>query len=61
MKSPCYLCEERYLTCHSNCCKYQSFRKEIDDYKTNEREINDYVMDAKERMRTTWKSNWRSK
>ena len=29
-KCPCVDCKERSVTCHSNCEKYKSWRKELD-------------------------------
>ena len=32
-KSPCKLCEKRYLGCHSECDEYKEFKQEIEDSK----------------------------
>lgn len=32
MNAPCKDCPDRYVGCHSQCEKYQAFRKYRDDY-----------------------------
>lgn len=33
INSPCKNCKERFVGCHSNCEKYNQFRKDLEEYK----------------------------
>ena len=51
-KTPCYKCERRSTTCHSNCGDYIDFRVDLEEYnkmvykkKEQNRIMRDYVFE----------------
>ena len=56
--SPCLNCEDRHDLCHSDCKKYISYRKELDDMKKKirkESETESYLYNNA--VKQKWKSN----
>ena len=57
-QSKCRFCKDRYPGCHSSCKSYIDFRKELDTYNENLRDLKDkqrveadYKIEAKKRMK----------
>ena len=53
-KNPCYKCKDRNVGCHSNCEKYQKWKKKSNkarDNRKKNREYEAYLSDLKEKNR----------
>ena len=59
MKAPCLNCEDRTITCHSECEKYKDYTKQLAAYKEKEREklLDGYIFDAINQMKTSRSTN----
>ena len=59
MKAPCLNCEDRTITCHSECEKYKDYIKQLAAYKEKEKAnlLDGYIFDAINQMKTSRSTN----
>ena len=59
MKAPCLNCEDRTITCHSECEKYKDYTKQLAAYKEKEKAnlLDGYIFDAINQMKTSRSTN----